>query len=95
MTSLPANSTVEPGDTHAERQRDVEYAREIGLEEMHDAERADEDADADAMPQPEQRRHHAEIDAASARSRRLFSNAVDPILSPEIAALAIPHPTPF
>ncbi len=44
-----------------ERQRDIEDAGEIGLEEMHHAERAEERADAEAMAAAEQAGQDCEI----------------------------------
>ena len=43
----------------AERQRDVEDAGEVGLEEMHHPERAEEGADAEPRPRAKQRRSTA------------------------------------
>ena len=47
---------------NAGRQRDVEDAGEIGLDEVHHAERAEECADAEPMPRTKQRRQHREIE---------------------------------
>ncbi len=46
----------------AERKLDVEDAGEIGLDEMHHAERAKEGADAEPVANPEQPRQHQEIE---------------------------------
>ena len=46
----------------AERQGDIEDAREVGFEKVHDAERAEKGANADAVPRPEQGGKHGEID---------------------------------
>ncbi len=37
----------------AERQRDIHHAREVGFEEVHHAERAEEGSDAEAVARPE------------------------------------------
>jgi hypothetical protein len=47
---------------HAKRQRHIEDGREIRLEEMRHAERAEEGAEADAMAQPQQHRQRGKID---------------------------------
>ena len=45
----------------AERQRNIQHARKVSFEEVHDAERAEEGADAEPMPRPEQAGQHGEI----------------------------------
>ncbi len=82
MTSLPENSTTEPGETtKPPGNGDVEDRGEIGLEEVHRAERAEEDADADAVAQPEQAGHHDEIEGRLGQQQkhiRVFAHSGRP-----------------
>ena len=60
---MPVNSTVEPGEvTMPACRRNVEDAGQVGLEEMHHPERAEERPEAELGAGTEQRGEHGEID---------------------------------
>ena len=57
-------------DHEAAENGHVEHRGEIGLEEMHGAERGEEHADAEPVPQPEQGRHDDEIKGSLGEEQR-------------------------
>ena len=70
------------GRDQPEGQLDEEDGGEVGLEEVHHAEGADEDAHAERPPRPEQRRHHAEVEHRLAHQQhhaRHAANSVTPL----------------
>ena len=69
------------GRKQPDRHRDVEYAGQIGLEKMHHAERAHEDADADLPAQPEHQRHRAEIEQRLHEEQNAVRHFPDPPFS--------------